>query len=101
MSTHCTVPPPYITDTCYDFRTQELLAARFTKLSEASTDEKRLSSRTEDTDVESLPKNHTVTGRLSRLHGTAPPFIPAHDFARGAMYAGQAALSYALMLAVM
>ncbi|KAJ3976101.1 CTR copper uptake transporter [Lentinula raphanica] len=31
----------------------------------------------------------------------APPFIPAHDIVRGIMHAGQAALSFAFMLAVM
>jgi len=32
---------------------------------------------------------------------SAAPFIPSHDFARGAMQAAQATLGYALMLAVM
>ncbi|KIK65180.1 hypothetical protein GYMLUDRAFT_160434 [Collybiopsis luxurians FD-317 M1] len=31
----------------------------------------------------------------------APPFIPAHDIVRGIMHAGQAALNFAFMLAVM
>ncbi|EEB88050.1 hypothetical protein MPER_14346, partial [Moniliophthora perniciosa FA553] len=32
---------------------------------------------------------------------TSSPFIPAHDIVRGIMQAGQAALGFALMLAVM
>jgi len=32
---------------------------------------------------------------------SAPPFIPAHDFARGVLHAGQMALTFAFMLAVM
>ncbi|KAJ3874657.1 CTR copper uptake transporter [Lentinula edodes] len=31
----------------------------------------------------------------------APPFIPAHDFVRGILHAGQAAFSFAFMLVVM
>lgn len=30
-----------------------------------------------------------------------PPFIPAHDIARGVLHAAQAALGFAIMLAVM
>ncbi|KAF9476563.1 CTR copper uptake transporter [Pholiota conissans] len=33
--------------------------------------------------------------------GNTPPFIPAHDIVRGILHAGQAALSFAFMLAVM
>ena len=62
--------------------------------------EKRLSNDTGDTDAESLPTSHAPPSRLPRL-ARISPFIPAHDFARGAMFAGQAALGYALMLAVM
>ncbi|KAL0950889.1 hypothetical protein HGRIS_007648 [Hohenbuehelia grisea] len=36
-----------------------------------------------------------------RFQRTIAPFIPSHDFARGAMYAGQTLLAYILMLAVM
>lgn len=39
--------------------------------------------------------------QYSRLKRLAVPFIPSHDIARGVMYAGQAALEYAFMLAVM
>ncbi|KAF8529461.1 Ctr copper transporter [Gautieria morchelliformis] len=78
--------------------TPALFPARAKRLSD-STDKKRLNER-EDTDMESLQGDRAPAIRLSHLHRAAP-FIPAHDFARGAMFAGQAALSYALMLAVM
>lgn len=81
-------------------RTEELLAARFTKLSEDSSHKKRHGTNGEDTDVESLPGKRMPAGQRLHLHRTAP-FIAAHDLARGAMFAAQAALGYALMLAVM
>jgi solute carrier family 31 (copper transporter), member 1 len=85
-------------------RTQELLSARFTKLSDESSvsaDKKRHGTNgEEDTDVESLPVNRTPAGHRPHLDRSAP-FIAAHDVARGAMFAAQAALGYALMLAVM
>jgi copper transporter 1 len=86
-------------------RTDELLAARFTNLpdnSSITTDKKRLSDDTQVSEIESLPVQLSPqpSGRIAYLRRTAP-FIPAHDFARGAIHACQAALGYALMLAVM
>ncbi|KAF8956846.1 CTR copper uptake transporter [Flammula alnicola] len=54
--------------------------------------------------LNSLAKSHPVTRpRLSAILTlrSAPPFIPAHDVVRGILHAGQAALTFAFMLAVM
>ncbi|KAI9057184.1 hypothetical protein FKP32DRAFT_1661838 [Trametes sanguinea] len=53
----------------------------------------------QDVKVTSLPsKRPAVPARPAR---TIPPFIASHDIPRGALYAFQALLMYALMLAVM
>jgi len=84
-------------------RVQELAAARSRPLLQDesyASKEKRLSV---DSDIESLhtpptpPSKETTIAKLRK----SAPFIPAHDFARGAMYACQSALGYALMLVVM
>jgi len=46
-----------------------------------------------------LSKLPTVAGILTLR--TIPPFIPAHDIVRGILHAGQAALAFTFMLAVM
>lgn len=49
-----------------------------------------------------VPSAEKATERqFTRLKRLATPFIPSHDIPRGVMYAGQAALEYAFMLAVM
>jgi len=85
-------------------RTNEILAARFVTLD----DDKSVSSDNkphhdnQDVEIESIahqgPSKNLKT--VSGLRRSAP-FIPAHDFARGAIYATHAALGYAFMLAVM
>jgi copper transporter 1 len=44
-------------------------------------------------------KKKSISVRQSMRSG--PPFIPAHDIARGILHMGQAALGFAFMLAVM
>ncbi|KAI0639192.1 Ctr copper transporter [Trametes polyzona] len=55
--------------------------------------------------VEELKVNELASQSSSvparRSPRTLPPFIPSHDIPRGMLYAFQALLSYALMLAVM
>lgn len=87
-------------------RTEDLLAARSVVLlngESTSTEKKRLSNSSVGSDGGYLP-THLPTqlprGRIARLRHSAP-FIPSHDFARGAMFACKSAISYALMLAVM
>ncbi|KAF8587336.1 hypothetical protein K439DRAFT_1338410 [Ramaria rubella] len=86
-------------------KTEEILATRFTKFpnDSSTSDKKRLSENSDDTEIESLseqrPDGRSFT-RISHLR-RATPFIPAHDFTRGAIHACQAALNYTLMLAVM
>ncbi|OCH96597.1 hypothetical protein OBBRIDRAFT_809092 [Obba rivulosa] len=58
----------------------------------------------EEVDTQSLPSKPGEKGPLlpeRRFPRTIPPFIPTHDIPRGALYAVQAVLGYALMLAVM
>jgi len=47
----------------------------------------------------SSESSHSV--RPERNPRSVPPFIPSHDLPRGAIYAVQALMAYALMLAVM
>ncbi|KAI0651640.1 Ctr copper transporter [Trametes meyenii] len=54
----------------------------------------------EEIKVNELSLRGAVVGR-SRSLRSVPPFIPSHDIPRGVLYAFQATLSYALMLAVM
>lgn len=64
------------------------------------TDESKVSGSVEEVKVSEL-KSQGSSAPLRRAPRTIPPFIPAHDIPRGALYAFQALLTYALMLAVM
>ncbi|KZS95928.1 hypothetical protein SISNIDRAFT_483344 [Sistotremastrum niveocremeum HHB9708] len=83
------------------WRRRAIVAARIAGISNAATSVNEKESQTE---IESLPKLNNATrpaeGRIAALR-TMAPFIPAHDIARGIIHAAQAALGYALMLAVM
>ncbi|KAF8527871.1 Ctr copper transporter [Hysterangium stoloniferum] len=83
-------------------RTEEILAARSAMLNDESifTEKKRLSDSSVGSDGECLPPTQPPRSRITRLRRSAP-FIPTHEFARGAMFACKSAVSYALMLAVM
>ncbi|KAJ3711397.1 copper transporter [Lentinula raphanica] len=59
---------------------------------------KRLNANTNSDKAKIVPPSTLGNVLLMRR---APPFIPAHDIVRGIMHAGQAALSFAFMLAVM
>ena len=53
------------------------------------------------TSVEPMPSLATQPFMASRRARMIAPFIASHDLSRGALYALQALLAYALMLAVM
>ncbi|EMD41704.1 hypothetical protein CERSUDRAFT_79342 [Gelatoporia subvermispora B] len=70
----------------------------------STTSKEQTSIDVEELDVQSLPKRPGEKGALlpqRRSPRMIPPFIATHDIPRGAMYAAQALLAYALMLAVM
>jgi len=81
-------------------RTEVMVAARFAPIADREKD-----SGTSESDIASL-RNQTppavpLTGpRLANLRSIAP-FVPAHDIVRGILHTGQAALTFAFMLAIM
>ncbi|OJT12575.1 hypothetical protein TRAPUB_10816 [Trametes pubescens] len=68
--------------------------------SPSASAEAKGSGSVEELKISELPSQDSTT-RQRRARRTLPPFILSHDVPRGALYAFQALLTYALMLAVM
>lgn len=65
------------------------------------TKDKDVSTSTTEHEVNSLVASIGSDGAAPRPHRILPPFIASHDLPRGAIFAFQSLLAYALMLAVM